>query len=142
MDGRQSLTHWRCCRFEYRDRDFSRFEANTAVFRDSHERNGIRPHYHLFALDGGVLTGCYVEILGDTDYSVIFDFEFVERIPHRGIRTFAFFYVLRRLGPWVEVAIHKIGPTVRFVDIGVEIPLFFQDGDPSQSQRSEIRSQV
>jgi hypothetical protein len=99
-------------------------DANAAVFRDSHERNGIGPHYHLFALDGGVLTGCYVEILGDTDYSVIFDFEFVERIPHRGIRTFAFFCVLRRLSPWVEVAIHKISPIVDFVEIGIQILLF------------------
>jgi hypothetical protein len=61
------------------------------------------------------LTGCYVEILRDTDYSVILDFELLDHVPYRGTRTFAFFFVLRRLGPWVEVAIHKISPIVRFV---------------------------
>jgi hypothetical protein len=41
------------------------------------------------------LTGFNVEILGNTDYSVIFDFEFVERVPHYGIHTVAIFYVPR-----------------------------------------------
>jgi len=72
-------------------------------------------HYHLFTLHDGTLSGWHLETLGDTDYFVIFDFEFLDHVPHGRTRAFDFLVVLWRLSPRIEVAIHKIGPKVGFM---------------------------
>jgi hypothetical protein len=40
------------------------------------------------------LSGWHLETLGDTDYFVIFDFEFLDHVPHGRTRAFDFLVVL------------------------------------------------